>query len=82
MAPEKIGAESNIYKGTVLTLYQSEMNQASLKLCLDDPTLITGRGKLVTLAREKVHLDRFQYTADPTKVFQKSRENIRDNAER
>ena len=59
---EKIRLESVIYKGTDgLTSYQRAMNQASLKLCLDNPTLTKERGRLMTLAREWEHQDGFQY---------------------
>lgn len=38
MVPEKIKTDSVIFKDSDLSTYQSAMNKASLKLCLEDPT--------------------------------------------
>lgn len=59
--PEKIKTESVIFKGGTLSTYQSAMNQASQKLCLDNPTLINDRGRLIEQARQQVHDDGYQY---------------------
>lgn len=59
--PGKIRLDSVICKGTDgLTSYQRAINQASLKLCLDNPT-IKDRDRFTTLARGRVHQDEFQY---------------------
>ena len=61
MVPEKIKTDSVIFEGSALSTYQSAMNKASLKLCLEDPTLINDRGRLIEQARQQVHDDRYQY---------------------
>ena len=60
---EKIRKDSVIFQGgkKPLSTYQSNMNDVSLKLCLDDPTLLKERGKLLALAREQVHNEGYQY---------------------
>jgi hypothetical protein len=52
---EKIRKDSVIFQAgkKPLSTYQSTMNDVSLKLCLDDPTLL--------LAREQVHNEGYQY---------------------
>jgi len=59
--PEKIKTDSVIFKGSALSTYQSAMNQASQKLCFNDPTLINNRGRLIEQARQLVHDEGFQY---------------------
>lgn len=41
--------------------YQTAMNEASLKLCKETPSLLKNRGKLLELARQAVHNSGFQY---------------------
>ena len=54
---------SKIYgnAGKPLTKYQVAINTASYKLCEEDGSLIFNRGKLLSLAREKVHSDGYNY---------------------
>ena len=59
--PEKIKTGSVIFKGSALSIYQSAMDQVSLKLCLEYPTLISDRGRLIEQARQQVHDDGYQY---------------------
>ena len=59
--PEKIKTDSAIFKGSALSIDQSAMNQVSLKLCLEFPTLINDRGRLIEQARQQVHDDEYQY---------------------
>lgn len=61
MVPEKIKTDNVIFKGSALSTYQSAMNKASLKLYLEDPTLINDRGRLIEQARQQVHDDGYQY---------------------
>ena len=55
--PEKLREDSVIFQGEgrPLNSYQHAVNDAALKLCLDDPSLVKQRGNLVPLAREQVH---------------------------
>lgn len=61
--PEKLREDSVIFQGEgrPLNSYQHAVNDAALKLCLDDPSLVKQRGKLVSLAREQVHNEGYQY---------------------
>ena len=61
--PEKLLEDSVIFQGEgrPLNSYQHAVNDAALKLCLDDPSLVKQRGKLVSLAREQVHNEGYQY---------------------
>ena len=43
-----------------LNSYQHAVNDAALKLYLDDQSLVKQRGKLVSLAREQVHNEEYQ----------------------
>ena len=61
LVSEKIKTDSVIFKGSALSKYQSARNEASLKLCLEDPTLINDRGRLIEQARQQVHDDGYQY---------------------
>ena len=45
-----------------LTKYQQAVNMASYQLCKDDGSLLMNRGKLLSLAREKVHNDGYNYS--------------------
>lgn len=58
---ETIRKDSVIFQGgkKPLSTYQSSMNDVSLKLCLDDPTLLAA--KLLALARQQVHSEGYQY---------------------
>ena len=53
--------QSFIFKEHELTPYHRAINDASLKFCLEDPTLISDRGRIITLARQQVHVDGYQY---------------------
>lgn len=61
--PEKLREDSVIFQGEgrPLNSYQHAVNDAALKLCLDDPSLVKQRGKLVSLEREQVHTEGYQY---------------------
>ena len=61
--PEKLREDSVIFQGEgrPLNSYQHAVNDAALKLCLDDPSLVKQRGKLVSLAREQIHHEGYQY---------------------
>ena len=61
--PEKLREDRVIFQGEgrPLDSYQHAVNDAALKLCLDDPLLAKQRGKLVSLAREQVHNEGYQY---------------------
>ena len=61
--PEKLREDSVIFQGEgrPLNSYQHAVNDPALKLCLDDPSLVKQRGKLVSLAREQVHNEGYQY---------------------
>lgn len=61
LAPEKIKTDSVIFKGSALSTKQSAMNKASLKLCLEDPTLTNDRGRLIEQTRQQVHDDGYLY---------------------
>lgn len=75
MVPEKIKTDNVIFKGSALSTYQSAMNKASLKLYLEDPTLINDRGRLIEQARQQVHDDGYQYKKKlPLKGFWESRQ--------
>lgn len=56
--------KSRIYgsSGKPLTKYQETVNKASYQLCKNDGSLIMIRGKLLSLAREKVHNDGYSYS--------------------
>lgn len=41
--------------------YHKAMNDAAFKLCLDDPSLLKERSKLIAMTREQVHNEGFQY---------------------
>lgn len=62
---EKIQKDSVIYMykdaKNPISSYQRSINDASLKLCLDDPSLLKERGRLIALAREQVHNEGYQY---------------------
>ena len=60
---EKIKEQSVIYKKSadLCSPYEKAINDASLQLCLDNPLLLQERGKLLSLAREKVHAQGYQY---------------------
>ena len=56
--------KSRIYgnSGKPLTKYQETVNMASYQLCKNDGSLLMNRGKLLSLAREKVHNDGYNYS--------------------
>ena len=60
---EKIKEQSVIYKKSadLCSPYEKAINDASLQLCLDNPLLLQERGKLLSMAREKVHAQGYQY---------------------
>ena len=60
---KKIKELSVIYKKSadLCSQYEKAINDASLQLCLDNPLLLQERGKLLSLAREKVHAQGYQY---------------------
>ena len=47
--------------GKQLTKYQEAINEASYSLCKNDGSLLMNKGKLLQLAREKVHNDGYNY---------------------
>ena len=47
--------------GKRLTKYQEAINEASYSLCKNDGSLLMNKGKLLQLAREKVHNDGYNY---------------------
>ena len=66
---KKIKEQSVIYKkcADLCSIYEKTINDASLKLCLDNPLLLQERGKLLSLAREKVHAQGYQYRKKKSK---------------
>ena len=56
--------KSRIYENTgkTLTKYQAAINKGCYQMCKEDGSLIFNRGKLLSLAREKVHSDGYAYS--------------------
>ena len=79
--PEKLREDSVIFQGEgrPLNSYQHAVNDAALKLCLDDPSLVKQRGKLVSLAREQVHNEGYQYKNQSDTVVTRGYASYRDS---
>ena len=62
---ESVHSRAKIYASInedKLTEYQQRVNQASVDLCLKNPSLLMGKkGDLMKMAQEKVHDDGYQY---------------------
>ena len=54
-----------------MTKYQAAINEACYQMCKEDGSLIFNRGKLLSLAREKIHSDGYNYSkkASRSQVF-------------
>ncbi|CAB4001247.1 nuclear localization sequence-binding -like [Paramuricea clavata] len=65
MDRESIKKESQIYSANSdsvnLTKYQKSINDAAFQLCLENPSLVKTKGKLLDLARKKVDSDGYTY---------------------
>lgn len=65
MDRESIKKESQIYGSNSdsvnLTKYQKSINAAAFQLCLENPSLVKTKGKLLDLARKKVDSDGYTY---------------------
>ena len=65
MDRESIKKESQIYGANSdsvnLTKYQKTINDAAFQLCLENPSLVKTKGKLLDLARKKVDSDGYTY---------------------
>ena len=54
-------------KTTNITTYQSKINDAAAKLCMETPDLLSDRQKLLELSREQVHKQGYNYRKGKTR---------------
>lgn len=66
-----------------LTEYQKRVNQASIKLCLKNPSLLMGKkGDLMRMAQDKVHDDGYVYKKGKSRAKRSSCSSIPESSKR
>lgn len=78
MSEQQMREEACLFgkSGKSLTKYQQQLNNLPGELCLKDPLLLQNKGKLLQLAREKLHESGYVYAKGKSrsKVFHPSTE--------
>ena len=81
ISESELKEKSRIYgnAGKPLTKFQATVNKACYQLCKEDGSLAFNEGKLLSLARERVHSDGYNYTkkASRSKVFGQQDEKVK-----